>query len=41
MIEILSTAYKDKGLTDGDAITGLLLAEIRMLYKNNVLTLDL
>lgn len=37
-IEVLSEAGSAKGLQDNDAITALLLAETRMLYKNDKLT---
>jgi hypothetical protein len=34
-IEILATAKTEKGLNDNDAISAMLLAEIRILYKND------
>jgi len=39
IIETLAGAHKNGGLADQEAITALLLCEIRMLYKNNDLTL--
>jgi hypothetical protein len=39
IIELLAGAYDKDGITDEGAITALLLCEIRMLYKNNDLTL--
>lgn len=37
-IEVLSDASTTSGLSDNDAITALILAETRMLYKNDKLT---
>lgn len=34
----MSDACTDKGLNDNDAVTALILAETRMLYKNDRLT---
>jgi len=39
IIEILAGAFKNKGLSDVEAVTALLLCETRMLYKNNELTM--
>jgi hypothetical protein len=39
IIDILDKAYKTSGLSDDEAITALVLCEIRMLYKNKDLSL--
>lgn len=37
-IEVLSNAMTQKGVNDEEAVMALLLAEIRMLYKNDAMT---
>ena len=39
--ELLSTCFKEGGLTDTEAVTAILLAETRMIYKNHSLTLKI